>query len=64
MAGDIYELFYYNDHTFQSLGEQKARYPFLNFHNIPSNGLYLLIDKSRGKEHRIFTMEKGKVRFW
>ncbi|WP_251234899.1 hypothetical protein [Bacteroides nordii] len=64
MAGDIYELFYYNDHVFQSLGEQKAMYPFLNFHNIPSNGLYLLIDKSRGKEHRIFTMEKGKVRFW
>lgn len=27
-------------------------------------GLYLLVDKNRGKEHRIFTIGNEKVRFW
>lgn len=27
-------------------------------------GLYLLVDKNRGKEHRIFTIGNEKVHFW
>lgn len=64
MVGDTYELLYYNNYTFQLIGKQEAIKPFLTFQEIPMGGLYLLVDKNRGKEHRIFTIGNEKVRFW
>ena len=64
MVGDTYELLYYNNYTFQLIGKQETIKPFLTFQEIPMGGLYLLVDKNRGKEHRIFTIGNEKVRFW
>lgn len=64
MAGDVYELFVYKDFAFRSLGEQQASASSLVFEQVPADGLYLLKDKSRGREHRIFTYRDGQVLFW
>lgn len=64
MAGDVYELFFYQNFTFQSLAEQKALTSSLTFEQVPAEGLYLLKDKTRGTEHRIFTYKDGQVFFW
>ena len=36
----------------------------LEFGNIPENALLLLCDDTKGKEERIFTLEKGKQIWW
>ncbi len=64
MAGDVYELFIFRNYTFQSLGEQQAVTSSLTFEEVPSAGLYLLKNKTRGREHRIFTYRDGQVLFW
>lgn len=64
MAGDVYELFVFKNNTFNSLGEQRAASPILTFEQVPVNGLYLLKNKSRGREHRIFTYREGQIYFW
>jgi hypothetical protein len=46
------------------MGEQVAIKPLLDYKNVPSGGLYLLHNLSRGKEERIFTYEDGQQMFW
>lgn len=59
--GDEYELYYWNSKGFWELLEtQQATDNALYYSNIPSNGLYILKDVTKGVEERIFTYENGK----
>ena len=63
--GDEYELYYWSpDGDWQLLGGQKARNNSLLFTNIPSGGLYILKDITKGVEERIFTYENDKQVWW
>lgn len=63
-VGDRYELFYWDDGGWHSLGEQEASSFELRYKCIPSNALFLLKDHSRGKEERIFTYENNMQCWW
>ena len=62
--GDEYELVYWKDGDWQLLGTQVAKENVLTFKNMPSGGLYVLRDKTKGHEERIFTYEKGEQVWW
>lgn len=63
--GDDYELYYWStDGDWELLGSQKATSNALHFSNIPSGGLYILKDITKGVEERIFTYENGKQVWW
>lgn len=63
--GDEYELYHWNNDGFwEQLGHQKAKANYLVFKNIPSSGLYILKDITKGVEERIFTYEQGKQIWW
>lgn len=64
LVGDTYELCYWEDGEWVSMGTQIAKDQFLIYKNVPSGGLYLLHNLSRGKEERIFTYEGGKQVFY
>jgi len=59
VIGDVYELFYW-DGCWKTLGKQTAKENVLVYSNIPTNALFLLRNRSRGKEERIFTYENEK----
>lgn len=61
---DIYELLYWDNRGWNSLGKKRATSPTLVYDNVPSGGIYLLRDLTRGHEERIFTYEKGKQIWW
>lgn len=61
--GDNYELVYWNN-GWKSLGEKKAIADSLVYNNVPSGTLYLLHNRTKGTEERIFTYEKGKQVWW
>ena len=62
--GDEYELFYWNENRWNSLGKQTAIKDTLQYDNCPTGALFLLRNYSRGKEERIFTYENEKQMFW
>lgn len=62
--GDNYELFYWNEGTWHSVGVRSAADNRLDYDSIPSNGLYVLKDRTKGWEERIFTFENGEQRWW
>lgn len=62
--GDNYELFYWINGQWNSLGVQTAKEKILYYNSVPSNSLLWLRNLTRGKEERIFTYENGKQRFW
>lgn len=62
--GDEYELFYWSDHRWTSLGRQVATTVQLNYEQIPSGALYFLKNLTKGKEERIFTYVNGEQVFW
>jgi hypothetical protein len=64
VEGDKYELCYWKMNKWISMGVQVAKRPLLEYTNVPSDGLYILHNLSRGKEERIFTWEEGKQVFW
>ena len=65
MLENEYELYYWNSKGFwDDLGKKKATDNVLLFHKIPTNGLYVLKDLTKGKEERIFTYEEGKQVWW
>ncbi|MDL2241281.1 discoidin domain-containing protein [Bacteroidales bacterium OttesenSCG-928-L03] len=65
LEGDNYELKYWNEGKWNSVGIKKAeQYNYINFENIPSGTIYLLSDLSKGKEERIFTYVDGKQVWW
>ena len=62
--GDEYQLFYWRDNRWQSLGRKKANDIALTYHNCPLNALFLLRNLTKGKEERIFTYENGEQVWW
>ena len=61
--GDCYELFYWGEGCWNSLGKKMAEKPFLPYDGIPSGALLYLHDSTRGEEELIFHMEDGKQVF-
>lgn len=61
---DVYELFYYGQTGWISLGKQIATDIYLTYKNVPSNAVYLLKDLTKGAETRFFTYENGKQVWW
>ena len=61
---DEYELFYWDNNKWATLGKRIAQSDTLNFSKCPQNALFLLHNHSRGKEERIFTYENGKQVWW
>ena len=62
--GDTYELYYWDNYKWQSLGTKMADKNCVSFGKIPSDGLYWLRDISRGMQERIFTIENNKLIWW
>ena len=62
--GDTYELFFWHNNTWTSLGTQTATGIDLTFRNVPEGGLYLLRDLTKGKDERIFTYENNTQVWW
>ncbi len=62
--GQTYELFYWGNDGWVSLGQQVAKDYMLYYHNAPTNALFLLRNLTKGKEERIFTYEDGKQVWW
>jgi len=61
--GDSYELVYW-DNGWKSLGEKKALTDSLVYNNVPGKALFLLHDRTKGADERIFTYERGKQVWW
>ncbi len=63
--GEQYELFYW-DGEWISLGRVRGERSkqYLEYEDVPGNGLYLLRNLTKGKEERIFTYEDGKQVWW
>lgn len=62
--GDKYELFYWNENQWNSLGKKEAEQNVLQYENCPKDALFLLRNHSRGKEEQVFTYEDGKQVWW
>jgi len=63
--GDDYELEYWNNSEWESLGKQTAETDSLVYRNCPTNALFILHNHTKGKEERIFTInKKGKQIWW
>ena len=61
--GDEYELFYWGDDGWQSLGRQEATDMQLVYENVPAGALLHLHDWTRGKEELPFYIEDGNQVF-
>ena len=64
VVGQQYELFYWCDRKWISLGKQIPSEQVLYYQDAPTNALFLLRNHTKGKEERIFTYENGKQIFW
>jgi hypothetical protein len=62
--GDEYELFYWSENGWRSLGKQKAKDIKLRFDHVPDNALLWLRDLTRGSEERIFTYANDQQVWW
>lgn len=63
VPGNEYELLYY-DNGWHTLGCVRSKGYELTYKNAPSNAMYLLRNKTKGKEERIFTYENSKQVWW
>jgi hypothetical protein len=64
VPGQRYELFYWGDAGWVSLGKQTAADYALYCDRAPLNALFLLRNLTKGKEERIFTYENEKQIWW
>jgi len=62
--GDEYELLYWADNTWQSMGKKIATDITLSYSECPTNALFLLRNHTKGKEERIFTYENEQQVWW
>ena len=62
--GDRYELKYWHKGKWKSKGENIATDSQLKYDNVPTGGLYLLSNHTKGTEERIFTYRDGKQIWW
>lgn len=56
-------ILYYWENGWEFAGQQKAKFEFLEFKNVPTNKLYWLRNITEGKEELPFIMENGKQKF-
>lgn len=64
-TGDSYELLYWDNKEWTSLGEVVAQQDSLVYSNLPKGALFLLKDKTKGKQQRVFTLdERGRQVMW
>jgi hypothetical protein len=61
---DLYELFYWNQGKWKSLGQKKAVAEELLFENCPDNALFILKNNTKGSDVRIFTYEDNEQIWW
>lgn len=61
--GNDYELLYWNGH-WKSIARKKAADTKLVFKDVPSGGLYVLRNLTKGHEERIFTYVNGEQVWW
>lgn len=62
--GDHYVLYYWGNNQWICLGEKTAEKNKLLFEKVPSEGLYIIKDVTKGVEERIFTYKNGKQIWW
>jgi hypothetical protein len=62
--GDEYELKYWDKNGWKSLGHKVADNIYITFDNCPVGALFLLHNRTRGVEERIFMYENGKQIWW
>lgn len=62
--GDTYELFYWHNTTWTSLGVQLATDTLLVYHEVPQNALFWLRNLSKGKEENPFIIDNNKKQFF
>lgn len=62
--GDDYLLQMYDNGVWKTLASVRAKDTKLVLKDMPSGGLYLLRDRTKGEEERIFTYENGKQVWW
>lgn len=62
--GQTYELEYWDDNHWISAGIQIAKANQLVYENVPTNALYILHNRTKGKEERIFTYSNNKQDWW
>ena len=62
--GDEYELCYWKNGGWVSLGRQTASGDTLICESVPMGGLYILHNHTKGKEERIFTYKDCKQIWW
>lgn len=62
--GDKYELLYWDENRWHSLGVKNADNIILEYNNCPTNALFLLHNHTKGIEERIFTYESGQQTWW
>ncbi len=63
-VGDTYELFYWNEDRWNTIDIRVASDNKLFYDSVPANGLYVLKDKTKGWEERVFTYENGEQTWW
>lgn len=64
VPGNEYELVYWDDGKWISLGSKIADNNYLEFRNCPKGALYLLHNQTDGIEERIFTYENNEQIWW
>lgn len=62
--GDEYELNYWTESGWVALGSKVADDISVEFDNCPTEALFLLRNKTKGVEERIFTYEDGRQVWW
>ncbi len=62
--GDEYDLLYWHQNGWTSLGKKKATENKLVYDEVPSGGLYIIRNLTKGCEERIFTYDEGKQVWW
>ena len=61
---NVYELFYFEQDGWQSLGIQEGEKFYLEYEDVPGNALYWLRNLTTGVEERIFSCIENQVIFW
>jgi len=64
IPGNEYELFYWGNKQWNTLGKQMASDDYLIYKSVPTGTLYWLHCHTEGKEERIFTYENGRQIWW
>ncbi len=61
---NLYELFFWDNKSFVSLGKKVATDTVIEYNNVPKNSVLWLRNLTAGKEERIFTWENEKQVWW